>query len=128
MTRNTGIPDIVKATIQSIAFQTFDLVKCMTKDSKNQINEMRIDGGMAKNKSFVQFLSNILQINIIRSKNIESTALGAAYLAGLSIGIIKNTNEIEKLWKHHSIIKPIEKKIKRDKLLKKWHQSISKLL
>ena len=69
ITRNTSIADIVKATIQSIAFQTFDLVQCMEKDSKRKIKEMRVDGGMIKNKNFIQFLSNILQIkNAITSR------------------------------------------------------------
>ena len=72
LTRNTGIADIVKATLLSIAYQTFDLIHCMEKDSGIIIKELKVDGGMVKNGNFIQSLSDILQINIISPKNIES--------------------------------------------------------
>ena len=77
----------------------------MEKDSKTKINEIKVDGGMVKNNNFLQSLSNITQIKIIRPKNIETTSLGAAYLAGLQSGIIKNTNQINKFWKKDKILK-----------------------
>ena len=128
LTRNTGIADIVKGALQSIAYQTYDLVYCMEKDSLEKMSEMRVDGGMINNYNFIQFLSNILQIKIIRPKNIETTALGAAYLAGLSSDIIKNTNDIESLWKYNRVIKPKMTKKTRDYLVKNWHYHIQKLL
>ena len=128
LTRNTSISDIVKATLQSIAYQTFDLVSSMEKDSGKKMIEMRVDGGMVKNQNFIQFLSNILQINIITPKNVETTSLGAAYLAGLSSGLLNNYKEIEKIWKFNSVIKPKETKKVRNILLKKWHESILKLI
>ena len=120
LTRNTTKEDIVKATLDSLSYQTFELIECMEKDSNVRITEMKVDGGMVNNSSFVQSLSNITQIKIIRPKNTETTSLGVAYLAGLQSGIIKSTNDIKKLWKKKSISIP---KIKRSQAkidIKKW--------
>ena len=128
LTRNTSIADIVKATLQSIAYQTFDLIHCMEKDAGKKMKEMRVDGGMANNDNFIQFLSDVLQINIIRPKNIETTALGAAYLAGLFSGIIKDIVDIEKLWQYKNKFKPKMTKKTRNNQVKNWHYHIHKLL
>ena len=128
LTRNTGIAEIVKATLDSIAYQTFDLVCCMQKDSKRKIKEMRVDGGMVNNNNFIQSLSNILQIKIILPKDSETTALGAAYLAALSCGLLKSTTSIEKLWKSNKIVKSRIKKNKINKMLQKWHYAVNKLI
>ena len=128
LTRNTGVPDIVKATIDSIAYQTFDLVNCMQNDSKIKIREMRIDGGMINNNNFIQSLSNILQIKIVCSKDSETTALGAAYLAAISCGLLKNINTISKLWKKNKIIKPKINKNKIKSMIKKWHAAVNILI
>ena len=128
LTRNTGIPEIVKATLDSIAYQTFDLVSCMQKDSKRKIREMRVDGGMINNNSFIQSLSNILQIKIIRPKDTETTSLGAAYLAALSCGLLKNISSIEKLWESNRVSNPKVKKNEIEKRLEKWHHTLNKLI
>ena len=94
LTRNTSIPEIVKATLDSLAFQTLDLIEGMQKDSLIKIKEMRVDGGMVANDNFIQSLSNILQIKIIKPNNIETTGLGVAYLAALNAGLIKDTRKI----------------------------------
>ena len=128
ITRNTSKEDIIKATIDSLSYQTYELIECMEKDSNTKINEIKVDGGMVKNNSFLQSLSNITQIKIIRPKNIETTSLGVAYLAGLSIGILKNTKQIEKLWKKDKIAKP---KISRKNiipLINKWDKIINLLV
>ena len=91
LTRDTKREDIVKAALESLSYQTYELIECMEKDSNIKISEIKVDGGMIENKSFLQSLSDITQINIIRPKNIETTSLGAAYLAGIQAGIIKNT-------------------------------------
>ena len=128
LTRNTSINDIVKATLQSIVYQTFDLISCMEKDSGKKMKEMKVDGGMSNNDNFIQFLSNILQINILRPKNIETTALGVAYLAGLFSKTISDTKDIENLWKYNNKYTSKITKIKRDKLIENWHYYIQKLL
>ena len=103
LTRNSGIPEMVKAAIDSVAYQTKDLLLAMEKDSGLKINVIRVDGGMVKNESFLQFLSSLLQINVDRPTIIETTALGAAYLAGYQAGIFKNMEEISFKWKSEKV-------------------------
>ena len=124
LTRNTSKEDIVKATIDSLSYQTHELIECMQKDSKINISEIKVDGGMVNNNSFLQSLSNITQIKIIQPKNIETTSLGVAYLAGLESGIIKNTNDIKKLWEQKSIINPKINKKKAKLNINKWKNII----
>ena len=124
ITRNTSKEDIIKATIDSLSYQTYELIECMEKDSKTKINEIKVDGGMVKNNNFIQSLSNITQIKIIRPKNIETTSLGAAYLAGLQSGIIKNTKEINKFWEKDKILKSKIPKNKAISNINKWKSTI----
>ena len=128
ITRNTSKEDIIKATIDSLSFQTLDLIKAMQKDSKIKIREMRVDGGMINNNNFLQSLSNVTQIKIIKPKNIETTSLGVAYLAALNSGIIKNTKQIEKLWKQNKIANPKISKKKLTPLINKWNKTIKVLI
>ena len=125
LTRNTSKEDIIKATIDSLSYQTYELIECMEKDSNIKINEIKVDGGMIKNNNFLQSLSNISQIKIIRPKNIETTSLGAAYLAALQSGIIKNTKQITKLWKEDKISKAKISKNKAKLNIKSWKKIIS---
>ena len=99
LTRNTGVPELVKAAIDSVGYQTKDLVIAMEKDSDLKISQLKVDGGMVKNEKFLQFLSNILITTCDRPVITETTALGSAYLSALQSGIIKNLSEITKNWK-----------------------------
>jgi len=128
LTRNTSIADIVKATLDSIGFQTGSLLKCIQKDSKTKINELRVDGGMIENDNFMQSLANILQIKIIIPTNNETTALGAAYLAAIGAGVIKNTGSITKLWKSKKIFSPKIKKNEIQKKTKAWLEAVNFLV
>ena len=103
LTRNTGIPEMVKAAIDSVAYQTKDLLLAMEKDSGMKINVIRVDGGMVNNESFLQFLSSLLQTNVDRPTIIETTALGAAYLAGYQSGLFGNIEEISDKWKSEKV-------------------------
>ena len=103
LTRNSGIPEMVKAAIDSVAYQTKDLLVAMEKDSGMKINVIRVDGGMVKNESFLQFLSSLLQTNVDRPTIIETTALGAAYLAGYQAGIFSSIEEISHKWKSEKV-------------------------
>ena len=103
LTRNSGIPEMVKAAIDSVAYQTKDLLVAMEKDSGMKINVIRVDGGMVKNESFLQFLSSLLQTNVDRPTIIETTALGAAYLAGYQAGIFSSLEEISHKWKSEKV-------------------------
>ena len=103
LTRNTGIPEMVKAAIDSVAYQTKDLLLAMEKDSGMKINVIRVDGGMVNNESFLQFLSSLLQTNVDRPTIIETTALGAAYLAGYQSGLFGSMDEIFHKWKSEKV-------------------------
>jgi len=128
LTRNTSISEIVKATLDSLSFQTFDLIESMQKDAKIKMKEIRVDGGMISNNNFIQSVSNITQINIIKPENIETTSLGAAYLAGLQTGIVKNTQQIEKLWKINKIFRPRISKNKIKEQIRKWRETVALLI
>ncbi len=106
LTRNSSIAEVVKATLDSLSFQTLDLIDSMKKDAKMKITEIKVDGGMVKNNNFIQSLSNVTQIKIIRPQNIETTALGAAYLSAIQSGILKNTSQINNYSKTQRIFKP----------------------
>ena len=128
LTRNTTQADIVKATLDSLSFQTLDLIESMEKDAKIKIKEIRVDGGMINNNNFLQSLSNITQVKIIKPENIETTSLGVAYLAGLNAGLIKNENTISKFWKKSKISKPtISKKIIQAEI-KGWKKTVKNLI
>jgi len=125
ITRNTSREDIIKATLDSLSFQTFELIECMEKDSKTKISEIRVDGGMVKNNSFLQSLANISQIKIIRPNNIETTSLGAAYLAAIQSGYLNNTSQISKLWKKDKTVKTNISKTISTSRISKWKSIIN---
>ncbi len=120
LTRNTSKEDIVKATLDSLSYQTYELIECMERDSNIKISEIKVDGGMANNESFLQSIANITQIKIIKPKNIETTSLGAAYLAGLNSGIINSTDDIKKLWEETSTTIPEIKRSQALSNINKW--------
>ncbi|MFL2897435.1 MAG: glycerol kinase GlpK [Candidatus Pelagibacter sp.] len=127
LTRNSDWKSLIKATIESVVYQTSDLFESMTRDSLRP-SSVKIDGGMASNNWFTQFLSNILKIKITRSKINETTALGAAYIAGYQIGIFKSLEHIKKKWKKDRDFMPKFNKSQRNKLLQGWKQAIRKTL
>ena len=134
LTRDTSIAEIVKATLDSLCYQTFDLIEGMEKDSGTKISEIRVDGGMTANNKFIQSLSNILQIKIVKPNNIETTALGVAYLASLSSGLTKNIDSITKLWKSKNNYKAgncyypkIKESLIKNQILK-WKKTVTVLL
>jgi glycerol kinase len=98
LTRDTGIAHIVRAALESICYQTKDLLTCIESDSGIIARELRVDGGMAANNWLMQFLANILGVKIIRPKTIESSVIGAAYLAALGVGAYTSLNDITKQW------------------------------
>ena len=127
LTRDSDWKDLVRATIESVAYQTSDLFVSMRKDGLNP-KSVKVDGGMVSNNWFVQFLSEILKIKITRSKINETTALGAAYMAGYQTGIYKSLSDIKQNWKKDRDFKPKFNKSYRNKLLQGWEQAIKKTL
>ena len=127
LTRNTGPKEIIRAIIESTAYQSHDLFEAMKKDGlKPKI--IKVDGGMVKNNWFSQFLSDILNIKIYRSKIDETTALGAAIMAGLQIGVFKSLSNISRRWKLNRKFIPKIKNSERLNLLKGWSQAMRRTL
>ena len=127
LTRDSDWRDLVRATIESVGYQTSDLFLSMRKDGLNP-KSVKVDGGMVSNNWFVQFLSEILKIKITRSKINETTALGAAYMAGYQTGIYRSLSDIKQNWKKDRDFKPKFNKSYRNKLLQGWQQAIKKTL
>ena len=127
LTRDTSQKEIVRATLESVAYQSYDLFNAMKNDGLKP-NLVKVDGGMIKNNWFSQFLSNIIDTKIIRPKVQETTALGAAFMAGLKIGVYKSLSDISKNWKIDQKFTPKISKSDRTKLLKGWDQAIRKTL
>jgi len=127
LTRNTGTEEITRAVMESVAYQTNDLLKAMKNDGI-KAKVIRVDGGMAKNNWLLQFIANVIKIRIDRSQFEDTTALGAAFLAGLQIGIFKSLNDISKKWKLNKKFVPRIRNSERLKLLKGWSKTIKKTL
>ena len=127
LTRDTGPKEIIRAIIESTAYQSNDLFNAMKKDGlKPKI--IKIDGGMVKNNWLSQFLSDILNVKIYRSVEEDTTALGAAYMAGLKIGIYKSLNDISKHWKFNKKFTPkINAKLRKE-LINGWLKTVSKTI
>ena len=124
ITRDTDISDITAATIESVAFQTRDLIECMQQDGVN-FSELRVDGGMVSNNWFSQQLSNTLDLPVLRPKVIETTALGAAYLAGLEVGLFSDLNSLKSNWICERTFRPeIDNIEKLDRKYKRWQIAV----
>jgi glycerol kinase len=127
LTRNSDWKDIVRAVIESVAYQSFDLFRAMNNDGlKPKI--VKVDGGMVSNNWFSQFLSDILGIKVIRPKIQETTALGAAFMAGYYIGVFNSLSSISKNWKIDRVFTSKINKTSRSNLLKGWQQAIKRTL
>ena len=127
LTRDTGPKEIIRAIIESIAYQSNDLFNAMKKDGlKPKI--IKIDGGMVRNNWLSQFLSDILNVKIYRSVEEDTTALGAAYMAGLKMGIYKSLNDISKHWKFNKkFTSKINVKLRKE-LINGWLKTVNKTI
>jgi glycerol kinase len=124
LTRDTGPEHFSRAALESIAYQTYDLIQAMSKDTSYAIDVLRVDGGMVANQWMCQMLADILNIDIEIPKVTETTALGAAYLAGLQAGLFDSTETISQLWLKASTFKPEMEPVLRVKLLKQWQLAV----
>ncbi len=124
ITRGTKDAHIARAALESIAFQTMDVLKAMESDSGISIKELRVDGGATINDQLMQFQSDILNTSVIRPTITETTALGAAYLAGLAIGYWNDIAEVEKYWQKEKIFVPSMQQETRTALQKNWKRAI----
>jgi glycerol kinase len=124
ITRGTTGAHIARAGLESIAYQTMDVLKAMEADAGFPISELRVDGGATVNNMLMQFQSDILDTLVIRPKITETTALGAAYMAGLAIGYWNGLHEIEEYWQADTIFKPSMDDAKRRSMTEKWSKAV----
>lgn len=128
LTRGSSGAHIARAAIESIAFQSMDLLKAMEADAGLPIKELRVDGGATVNNSLMQFQSDILNSNVVRPQVTETTALGAAYLAGLAVGFWKDINELQSHWQKDRLFSPTMPNEKRNELQKGWQKAVKAAL
>ncbi len=126
LTRGTTTAHLARATLESIAYQTKDIVKTMQKEVGIQINEVKADGGATVNNFLMQFQADILGSSVIVPKNRETTALGAAFLAGLAVGFWKDQHEIRHYWKEEKVFVSTMTSEEREKLYKKWKDAVER--
>ena len=127
LTRDSNWQSLVRATVESVAYQSYDLFNAMNKDGlKPRI--VKIDGGMVANNWFSQFLSDTINLKVIRPKVLETTALGVALFAGYQVGEFKSLNQIKKIWQKDKAFSPKIKNSLRNQLLQGWKLAIRKTL
>ncbi|MDR2888927.1 MAG: glycerol kinase GlpK [Lachnospiraceae bacterium] len=124
ITRGSTKEHFIRATLESIAYQTADIIRAMEEDAGIVLKELKVDGGASANNFLMQFQADILDTQVYRPKCIETTALGVAYLAGLTIGFWKDKEEIRLNWQPDCKFKSSINEIQRKKLLKGWHKAV----
>ncbi len=125
ITRGTTAAHIARAALESIAYQTMNVIKAMQADAGIEVKELRVDGGATANNLLMEFQSDILNTKVIRPKITETTALGAAYLAGLAVGYWKNMDEISTQWQVEKVFEPSMPSSQKDKLIKGWERAVN---
>ncbi|MEO8658092.1 MAG: glycerol kinase GlpK [Bryobacteraceae bacterium] len=126
MTLGTGRAHIVRAVLESIAYQTRELVDAMQADSGEKLKELRVDGGASANNFLMQFQADILGCPLVRPADIETTALGAAYLAGLATGYWQNEAELETFWKADRVFEPKMSIDQKETLFDGWKKAVTR--
>ena len=128
LSRGSSAAHIARAALESMAYQTADVLDAMRQDSAIEIVELRVDGGASRNDLLMQFQADILGIPVVRPKVTETTALGAAYLAGLAVGYWKNQQELVELWQVDRRFEPAISEEKRQKLRHGWQRAVAQTL
>lgn len=128
ISRGTTAAHVARAALEGIAFQTMDVVNAMQKDAEIELKELRVDGGAAANNLLMQFQADLLGCDVIRPKVIETTALGAAYLAGLAVGFWKDLDEIKRQWKMDKHFQPVNERKVIDGLKEGWRVAVDRVI
>jgi len=127
LTRGTTDAHIARACLESIAFQTKDVLDAMADDAGIPITELRVDGGASINDSLMAFQAGLTQVKVIRPKVLETTAMGAAFFAGLAVGYWKNLEEIQKIWNKDAEFESHMSSDEREEHLKNWHKAVDRV-
>jgi glycerol kinase len=126
ITRGTTAAHFARAALESIAFQVADVLDVMQADSHIKLPELRVDGGAAANDLLMQFQADLLRVPVVRPRILETTALGAAYLAGLAVGFWKDATEISSNWQIERIFEPRMSSDEADHRRRRWNQALSR--
>ena len=127
ITRGTSDAHIARASLESIAFQTKDVLDAMAADTGIPITELRVDGGASINDSLMTFQAGLTQVTVIRPEVLETTAMGAAFFAGLAVGYWDDLGEIRRLWKKDAEFKSQLSSEERTELLRNWHKAVERV-
>jgi len=128
LTRDTGIPEIARATLESVCFQTHDLVVAMSADSGSPLRQLRVDGGMVVNDWLLQRMADLIGVPVERPRETETTALGATYLAGLGHGIWRSLDDVRGQWALDRRFEPSIADPEREALVAGWHDALQRVL
>ena len=128
ITRGTTAAHIARAALDGIAFQTYDIAQAMSRDLNAPLTELKVDGGASRNNQLMQYQANLLGINVVRPKITETTALGAAYLAGLAVGFWKDIDEVKKQWQVERTFEPAGETPEIEEAKKGWKDAIQRTL
>jgi glycerol kinase len=128
LTRFSTKAHVARAALEAAAFQTFDMLEAMEADSGVALAELRVDGGMAANDLLMQFQADLLGAPVVRPRCIETTALGAAYAAGLAVGFWTNVQELAAHWRADRRFEPLMPREERDRRLAKWRKAVARSL
>jgi glycerol kinase len=126
LTRGSTAAHLARAALESIAYQSADLLRAMEADAKLKLRELRVDGGATVNSALMQFQSDLLRVPVIRPRTTETTALGAAYLAGLAVGFWKSRAEIARLWTVSKTFRPKAPRAVTEKLQGDWRRAVER--
>ena len=124
--RETGKAHIARAALEAIAFSSMEVIQTMVEDSGIEVNELRVDGGASVNNLLMQIQADAIQTKVVRPKVTETTALGAAYLAGLAVGFWKNMDDIKQQWQVDRIFEPASDSDQTRKLIKDWKRAVER--
>ena len=125
LTRDSNRNHIIRACLESIAYQTMDVIDAMKQDTGLEIHNLKVDGGASKNNFLMQFQADIINANVLRAKTMETTALGACYLAGLYVGVWTSLDDIKNSWEKSAEYLPQMDSETKDKYINKWHKAVS---
>lgn len=128
ITRDTRTAHIVRAALEAVCYQTRDLLEAMLADYSGELSVLRVDGGMVKNDWLLQFLSDILDAEVERPKQIEASVLGAAFLAGLGAGLYQNLEEVSQYWENDRSFQPNMQKEMRESLYCGWQKAVARVV
>ncbi|KXV58617.1 glycerol kinase [Acetobacter senegalensis] len=128
LTLDATAAHIARAALESVAYQTLDLVTAMMQDGGGTTDALRVDGGMSANDWFCQFLADMLQVKVERPHNVETTALGAGFLAGLATGVWENEATLASEWKRGQLFEPSMNNEQRRTMIAGWHQAVKRTL